>query len=124
MIILFGQAERGRMVTAYPCSTLERLFELFGEPPEGTKGLFFAIQTLLYHEPLLYFRVTEEGISLDEYLHGLQLICQPHFPLQEFRALFLPGVNADCVLEEGYKVCRSKQGLLLVDEADFYDILN
>ena len=46
-LALFGSAERGQLDTAYYCTELEQLFDLFGEPPKDTKGLFFAIQVIL-----------------------------------------------------------------------------
>ncbi len=123
VIALFGGAERGLLETAYYCDSLHTLFELLGEPPEDSQGLFFAVQTILYGNPLVYFRVREEGVSLSDYLLGLEMLSAPDFPIKDIRALFLPGVGSKSVVDEGLKVCRLRRSFFIVNENDFYDLL-
>lgn len=117
-IALFGEAEKGSLDFICPCRTLEELFERYGEPPEDTSGLYFAVQTILYGMSVLYFRVKEEGVSVEDYTLGLKILRKA--PLQ---ALFLPGVGLSSVIEEGLDLCREKQGVLIIREVDFYDYM-
>lgn len=123
VIALFGEAEKGHIETAYFCKNLEQLFELLGQPPEDTRGLFFAVQTLLYGKPLIYFRVREEGISIDDYLSGLHLLWEDAYSIIRLQALFLPGVGSKQLIEEGSKLCQARKSLLLMSEHDFFDYL-
>src|SRR5438128_2435457 len=90
---LFGEAEKGNLETAYYCRTLEELFQHLGEPPNETHGLFFAVQTLLYGRQVVYFRVREEGISVQDYFFGLHLLRDCTSTLLHLQALYLPGVG-------------------------------
>lgn len=123
VVVLFGEAERGKLQTPYLCSSLQQLFEYLGEPPVETVGLHFAVQTLLFNQPLLYFRVEEEGQSLDDYKAGLEML--RYLPSSQIllRALFLPRVGSEPLINECLSLCRTKHSLLLVTEPDFYDYL-
>lgn len=123
VIALFGGAEKGAFETAYYCTGLEELFEQLGQPPEESFGLFFAVQSLLYGQPLIYFRVRQEGVTTNDYLFGLHMLQDPYFPIKEIDALFLPGVGSEEILDEGCKLCRARQSRLIVKECDFYDFL-
>ncbi len=123
VVALFGEAERGSVQTAYFCKDLKQLFERFGEPPAHTQGLFFAVQTLLYGHPVVYFRVREEGSSFQDYLFGLHFLKGISSPILHLHALFLPGVGSQELIDEGLQVCRQKQSVLIMCEADFYDYL-
>lgn len=70
-LILFGAAERGEVSHGQLITSPLELFYLFGNPPEETLGLFAAIQALGYSQSLIYFRVSEEGFSSEEYIQGL-----------------------------------------------------
>src|SRR5690242_16921748 len=106
VIALFGAAGRGELETAYYCKNLPQLFEHLGEPPEETKGLYFAVQSILYGHPLVYFRVRDEGHSVDDYLYGLALLKNPNYPLRDIQALFLPGVGSKELLDEAVKLSQ------------------
>ena len=123
VLALFGASSRGQVEKAYYCTELTHLFEQLGEPPQDSQGLFFAIQSLLYGQPVIYFRVLEEGVSVDDYLFGLTMLRDPNWPLRDIRALFLPGVGSKEILEEGVKLCSDRHSLLLMSETDFYDFL-
>src|SRR5438552_55416 len=123
VIALFGEAEKGQLEMAHYCRDLEQLFELLGEPPKETLGLFFAIQSLLYGQPLLYFRVREEGVSLKDYEYGLHLLHDDSFEPFHLQALFLPGVGSKDLIEEGWKLCKARRSVLIMNEKDLYDYL-
>lgn len=123
VIALFGAAEKGELKTAYYCKDVLQLFEHFGEPPEETSGLYFAIQALLYGKPLVYFRVQVEGVSTEDYLYGLDFLYDLHHPLIALQALFLPGVASKKLLDVGVRLCKSHRSLLIMNENDFYDFL-
>ncbi len=115
-IALFGEAEKGQLDTVYFCPSLTILFERLGEPPLDTRGLYFAVQTLLYRLPVLFFRVREEGVSVEDYFFGLRLLRN-----LDFRALFMPGATESMLIEEGTNLCLERKSLLIVSESDFYD---
>lgn len=70
---LFGEAEKGEYRLPYVCTSLEQLVDNLGNPPAQSKGLFYAIQALLYRRQLIFFRVQEEGFNLPDYLGGVSL---------------------------------------------------
>lgn len=123
VIALFGESEKGALETAYYCRSLRELFEYLGEPPNETQGLFFAVQTLLLGTPIIYFRVREEGISLEDYFFGLHLLRDASTTFIRLQAIFLPGVGSRELIDEGVTLCRERQSLLIVREADFYDYM-
>lgn len=123
VIALFGEAAKGDLDTAYFCKSVEELFHYFGEPPPETKGLYYAIQTLLYQKAILYFRVREEGLSIKDYLFGLHLMRDYASKIPHVGALFLPQVGAKAIIDEGLFFCESNHSLLLIEESDLYDYL-
>ena len=120
VIALFGEAEKGELTTIYLCKSIDELYKFFGQPPQDSKGLFFAVQTLLFGKELLYFRVREEGLSVDDYLAGLHLLEDYPRTLPDLEALFLPSVGSKLLIEEGLKVCKQHHSLLLMNSIDFY----
>ena len=123
VIALFGEAQKGELETAYYCEDLEHLFEFLGEPPQETQGLYFAVQSLLYGRPCLYFRVQEEGLSVSDYYYGLHLLEDLPKHIPHLGALFLPGVGSKDLIQEGISICRHHRSLLLMNEKDFYDYM-
>lgn len=124
VVALFGEAQKGAINRAYYCRTLEELFCSLGEPPESTLGLYYAVQTLFYKRPILYFRVREEGISFDDYLAGFRLLSSLHSPIITLQALFLPGVGSPELLDRGILLCREQHSFLLLNENDFFDYIS
>ena len=123
VVALFGEAEKGDLQTIYFCNSLGQLFDFFGHPPQDTTGLFYAIQALLYGKSLIYFRVHEEGLSDKDYLFGLHLMREYSTSIPKLSALFLPQVGSQAIINEGLELCQAHQGILLMQEADFYDYL-
>lgn len=122
-VALFGEATKGSLDTVYFCRSLGDLLDYLGEPPNDAQGLHYAVQTLLYGTNILYFRVREEGVSLDDYRFGFRLLRDVHAPLISLQALFLPGVGSSQLIDEGISLCRKHHSLLIVREADFYDYM-
>ncbi len=121
-IALFGEAERGAYQTAYFCQTLAQLDEYFGNPPPESRGLYYAIQALLFQRHLIFFRVAEEGYSTDHYLSGLkQLKLRQLIP--QVDAICIPGVGDQVIIEAILPVCALYHCILITTESDLYDYL-
>lgn len=121
-IALFGEAERGEFLTAYLCQNLEQLDEYFGNPPPNSKGLYYAVQALLFKRHLVYFRVMEEGFSIQDYLSGVRLLEQQQL-ITQLDAICIPGVGDPTVLNAFQPICHQYHSILISNEADFYDYL-
>lgn len=121
-VALFGEAEKGDYRTAYFCHTLAQLLENLGHPPPFTQGMFYAVQALLYHRDLIFFRVREEGFSHQDYLTGLHLLERDQSPTT-ISAICLPGVGDTEIIEAVAPVCATHHSVLITNEADFYDYL-
>lgn len=121
-IALFGEAEKGEYRFPYFCTSLAQLVDFLGNPPDESKGLFYAIQALLYHRQLIFFRVREEGFSLADYLGGVSLL-KNHQIESDITAFCLPGVGDSEILEVVTPVCKEYHSILITNEADFYDYL-
>lgn len=122
-IVLFGEAEKGDFETPHYCTDLESLFTLLGQPPEATQGLHFAVRSLLYGYHCIYFRVSEEGVSVPDYSFGLEFLHKSTLTQIAIRALGLPGIGDQDIIEESLMICKERDSLLLMDEKDFYDWL-
>lgn len=121
-IALFGEAEKGEFHVPYYCKNLPQLADYLGNPPAHSKGLFYAIQALLYHRQLLFFRVKEEGFSLTDYLGGVTLLKNQSID-QEINAICLPGVGNVEIFEAVMPLCKKYHSFLITNESDFYDYL-
>lgn len=121
-IALFGEAEKGNYRTAYFCHSVSQLSEIFGEPPPESKGLELAIQTLLYKRELVFFRVHEEGFSIQDYLPGLNFLENKDY-ISNLTAICLPGVGNSQIIEASCHVCHLHKSCLILTEKDLYDYL-
>lgn len=121
-IALFGEAEKGEFRTAYYCQSLEQLDEFFGNPPPNSKGLYYAVQALLFKRQLIFFRVPEEGFSTQDYLSGVRLLEQQKL-IPQLDAICIPGVGDPEVLNAVHPICQQYHSILITNEADFYDFL-
>ncbi len=122
-VALFGEAAKGMFHAAYYCQSLQQLSEFLGEPPhEEAKGLQFAIQSILYQHDVVFFRVHEEGFSVDDYLNGLAILEKKElFP--KITAICLPGVGNSEIISATDPVCSLYKSLLIMSEKDLYDYL-
>lgn len=121
-VALFGEAERGKFRTAYFCKELPQLVEYLGNPPEESKGLYYAIQTLLYERNLIFFRVEEEGFSYQDYFLGLQLLKNNEL-ISDVSAICLPGVGDTEIIEAVTPICKINKSIIITTEPDLYDYL-
>ncbi len=121
-IFLFGEAEKGAFCTPHLCRSLSDLSETFGNPPEESVGLVYAVQALLYERELIYFRVREEGFSTADYMKGIQLLGKKG-ELDDLAAICMPGVGNADILEATTPLCSVRRTLLITTEKDLYDYL-
>lgn len=121
-IFLFGEAEKGDFCFPYCFKTLEELCCTLGQPPEESLGIHFAIQALLMNKPCTFFRVKEEGYSLEDYLRGLHLL-ESDLEKLPFFAIGLPGVGDPKLIEITALLCQKKKSSLIITEQDLYDYL-
>ena len=121
-VFLFGEAEKGEYCTPYLCKSVGQLMENFGNPPEESMGIHFAIQTLLFNRDLVFFRVKEEGFSIQDYKKGLRLL-QIKESIPVLSAIYIPGIGDDEVIQEATDVCHIHKSLMVLTEKDLYDYL-
>jgi hypothetical protein len=121
-IALFGEAEKGEYRMPYYCKTLPQLEEYLGNPPGDSRGLYYAVQALLFHHPLIFFRVREEGYSAQDYLLGLRLL-QNQKVVPCLSAICVPGVGDSSLIQAFIPLCLLYHSILIMSEADFYDYL-
>ena len=122
-IFLFGEAERGDFCKPVLCRTLPQLAEIFGNPPEETQGIFYAVQTLLHQRELVFFRVKEEGFSKEDYFKGLKILDQRKDLSINLIAIGLPGVGDGEIIQAATPLCSKHKSMLLLSEKDLYDFL-
>ena len=122
VIALFGEAEKGQWEKPHIVKGLPELIDLFGNPPPESKGLFFAIQALLFEREVIYFRVQEEGFSKEDYFSGLNLL-KNRSRIQRVHALCMPGVGNREILDASNPICEIHRTQLILTEEDLYDYL-
>jgi hypothetical protein len=121
-IALFGESERGKAGVGYFCDSLPQLMDSLGNPPEESEGLHFAIQALMFDFGLIYFPVSEEGFSHEDYEEGLDFLQKKEILLQT-KALCLPGVGDREIMDIVTALCHKHSNLLITNEGDLYDYL-
>ncbi len=121
-IALFGEAEKGDFCSAYFCNSLEQLADYFGNAPINSNGLYFAVQALLYHRNLIFFRVQEEGYSLQDYHYGMNLLFRQN-QISKISAICMPGVGNSEIIRATTSLCAVYHSIFITTEADFYDYL-
>jgi hypothetical protein len=122
-IFLFGEAEKGDFCIPSPCRSLTQLAETFGNPPEESLGLIYAVQALLFERELIYFRVKEEGFSTSDYMRGIRLL-ENKQNFQSLSAICMPGVGDSQIIEATNPICSLYHSLLITTEKDLYDYLS
>lgn len=121
-LFLFGASEKGELRSPQLFSSLEELLDSLGNPPEYSEGIPCAIQTLLFQHRLIYFRVSEEGFSRDDYMHGLKILRKKQIKIP-LHAICMPGVGDAEIIQAATPICHIYQSLLLISERDLYDYL-
>jgi len=121
-IFLFGEAERGEYCKPIYCSSLSQLLDFCGQPPEGSEGIDYAVQALMHEQPLIFFRVEQEGYSTADYLQGLKLLYKQELEVP-LCALCMPGVGDSMIIDATIPVCHLHRLFLILTEKDLYDYL-
>ncbi len=121
-IAMFGEAEKGKYRSAYFLKNLPQLVDNLGNPPPDSQGLHFAVQTLMYNRPLIFFRVEEEGYNSKDYIKGLQLLKKKNL-MPNISAICLPGVGDAEIIDTAIPICKSNNSILILSEPDLYDYL-
>ena len=121
-LALFGEAEKGTFRTPHLLQSLPQVMESLGNPPPDSRGLFYAVQALLYDYNLIFFRVEEEGFSYQDYFSGLRILEKEAF-IDDISAIFLPGVGDSEIIDAVIPLCRYHQSVFMTSEADLYDYL-
>jgi hypothetical protein len=121
-IFLFGEAEKGEFCTPIHCKTLPQMVDTLGHPPGESRGVHYAVQTLLCDREVFFFRVQEEGYSREDYMRGLKLI-QSKEIFTPVSAICMPGVGDAEIIDASNPVCDLYKIFLIIDEKDLYDYL-
>ena len=121
-VVLFGESEKGKYQFPYLCNTLFQLADTFGHPPEDSLGLFFAIQALMYERQVYFFRVKEEGFSIDDYLAGINFL-KNKSKVKNLDAICLPNVGSTEIINATDDVSKIYNSIIVTTEKDLYDYL-
>lgn len=121
-IFLFGEAEKGEFCTPLLCKSLPQLAETFGNPPEESLGIIYAVQALMYERELIFFRVKEEGFSVSDYMRGIRLL-ENKDAFHGLSAICMPGVGDAEIIDATNTICSLYRSLLITTEKDLYDYL-
>lgn len=119
---LFGEAEKGEFRHAHLLESLPQLVDLLGQPPAMSQGLHIAVQALMYQRTLLFFRVREEGYSVQDYYCGLKILKERQ-QFHELAALCMPGVGDEGIIKACSALCLIHHSILITNEQDLYDYL-
>ncbi len=121
-IFLFGEAEKGEFCTPLLCKSLPQLAETFGNPPQESLGILYAVQALMYERELIYFRVKEEGFSIPDYMRGIRLL-ENKEAFHDLAAICMPGVGDAGIIDATSPICSLYRSLLITTDKDLYDYL-
>ncbi len=121
-MVLFGEAEKGEFQKGYSCQTLPQLADFLGNPPKNSLGLYFAIQALLFKRKIIFFRVKEEGYSLNDYFAGMQQLLTFR-ELTRLEAVGIPGVGNHEIIQALNPICHRYHSILCITEMDFFDYM-
>ena len=121
-IALFGEAEKGQFKKAYVLRDLPRLVDTLGNPPPESRGLFFAVQAILYQREIIFFRVEEEGFSAGDYFYGLKYLQDPE-KVKRLHAICLPGIGDPKIMNAVQTVCDLHSCFMITTQKDLYDYL-
>lgn len=121
-VVLFGESEKGNFSQAYYCQNLPQLVECCGNPPPHSRGIYFAVQALLYGRSILFFRVKEEGFSWPDYFEGLHQLESQNL-LSKVGAFCMPGVGNSAIVEAVIPICIVYHSIMIINEPDLYDYL-
>ncbi|NGX57049.1 MAG: hypothetical protein K1060chlam5_01305 [Candidatus Anoxychlamydiales bacterium] len=122
VIAMFGESEKGKYHVPYVFHSLEQLSNTLGEPPKDSFGLFYAIQALMYEREVIYFRVEDEGYSVEDYMIGLKFLKKKK-SIKRLDALCMPKVGSKEIIDATNPICLKFQSLIIINENDLFDYL-
>ncbi len=76
----------------------------------------------MFERDLLFFRVREEGFSVEDYLLGIQALERQQL-IHDIAAICTPGVADIEIIKAINPICEAYHSILITNEADFYDYL-
>ena len=121
-IFLFGESEKGDYCTPLRLNTLPDLSQELGNPLNGTTGIDYAVQFLLFDQELIYYRVKEEGFAKEDYSRGVKLLYK-HGEKLKISAICIPGVGDPEIIEALSPISKQLCSILIMTERDFFDYL-
>ncbi len=119
-IAFFGESEKGRFHYPYFCYSLYQLADTFGNPPDDSLGLTFAIQAIMYEREIIFFRVQEEGFSIDDYMKGFEALKDTN-KIKQLCAICLPKVGDHIIIDSLYPICQLHKSLIITTQKDLFD---
>jgi hypothetical protein len=122
LIALFAESEKGRFHYPYFCDNLIQLAEIFGNPPEESLGLHFAIQAIMYERQIIFFRVQEEGFSIKDYMKGIEILKDKN-KIKHLNAICLPKVGNHIIIDSLDPVIKLHRSIIITTEKDLFDYL-
>lgn len=121
-IAFFGESEKGRFHYPYFCNSLIQLAETFGNPPEESLGVPLAIQAIMYEREIIFFRVDEEGYSIDDYIKGFEILKDKN-KVKKLSAICMPKVSNNLIINSLNSICEIHKSLIITTEKDLFDYL-
>jgi len=121
-IAIFGESERGSLEKLSYLNSLPSLVENLGQATENGRGVHMAIQAIMYQRDLIFFKVSEEGFNLEEYLAGFHLLESKSSDLN-LAAIALPGVGDRNIIDRALTICEIQKSFLIIKEQDLYDFM-
>lgn len=122
-VALFGEAEKGQFHTPYICKDVYELALNLGNPPDESFGIHFAIQALMYEREVLFFRVEEEGFSVDDYLAGFSFLKNKE-KVNQLSAICMPKVGSKELIQATDPLYTLYKSILITTEKDLFDYLS
>lgn len=122
MIACFGQTSKGRFGQPYYLKNAKSILSILGKVPEDTLGMPFALEMLKAHKDILFFRVAEEGLSLDDYLRGLQFL-KKNCIQKRLLGIYLSGCFDKEVVSLAVRICNWHKSILLATQKEMIDYL-
>jgi len=121
-IAFFGESEKGRFNYPYFCYSLYQLADTFGNPIEESLGLELAIQAIMHEREIIFFRVQEEGFSINDYLKSFEILKDKN-KIKKLCAICLPKVGDHLILDSLDPICKIHKSLIITTQKDLFDYL-
>lgn len=120
-IAFFGETQKGRFCYPYECKSLYQLADTFGNPPDDALALTFAIQALMYDKDIIFFRVQEEGFSIEDYMKGFSIL--KDINKIKISAICLPKVGSHLIIDSVEPLCKLHKSIIITTQKDLFDYL-